>query len=41
MKQAALDKLKTQDVIPHETRDWTDDKSLMDWLAELKYSCIE
>jgi len=36
MKQAALDKLKTQDVIPHETRDWTDDKSLMDWLAELK-----
>lgn len=36
MKQAALEKLKAQDVIPQKVRDWTDDKSLMDWLAELK-----
>lgn len=36
MKQAALEKLKTQDVIPQKAGDWTEDKSLMDWLAELK-----
>lgn len=36
MKQAALEKMNTQDVVPEKTRDWTEDESLMDWLAGLK-----
>ena len=39
MKQAALEKMNSgrQDVIPEKAGDWTEDESLMDWLAGLKH----
>ncbi len=39
MKKAALDKMKAgKDVIPERSaKDWTEDKSLMDWLNGLKH----
>jgi len=37
IKKAALDKLNADDsVLPNKTdREWTDDKNLMEWLANL------
>lgn len=39
MKRAALEKMNSgrQDVIPEKAGDWTEDESLMDWLAGLKH----
>lgn len=39
MKRAALEKMNSgkQDVIPEKVGDWTEDESLMDWLAGLKH----
>ena len=39
MKKAALDKMKSgKDVIPEKpVKDWTEDKSLLDWLNGLKH----
>jgi site-specific recombinase XerD len=39
MKLAALEKMNSgrQDVVPEKADDWTEDESLMDWLARLKY----
>jgi integrase/recombinase XerD len=39
MKQAALEKMNLgkHDVIPEKADDWTEDKSLMEWLAGLKH----
>lgn len=37
MKRAALEKMKAQDVVPEKSGDWTEDKSLMDWLTGLKH----
>ena len=38
MKRAALEKMKSgKDVVPEKSKvDWTEDKSLMDWLTGLK-----
>lgn len=38
MKRAALEKMNSgdHDVVPEESYDWTEDESLMDWLAGLK-----
>jgi site-specific recombinase XerD len=38
MKRAALEKMSSgkHDVVPDKIGDWTEDKSLMDWLAKLK-----
>jgi site-specific recombinase XerD len=38
MKRAALEKLNTKkDIVPEKAADWTEDESLMDWLAGLKH----
>jgi site-specific recombinase XerD len=38
MKRAALDKMNSgkHDVVPEKSYDWTEDESLMDWLAGMK-----
>jgi len=38
MKRAALEKMNSgkHDVVPEKNKDWTEDESLMDWLAGLK-----
>lgn len=38
MKKAAMDKMKSgKDVVPDKPKaDWTEDKSLLDWLNGLK-----
>jgi hypothetical protein len=38
MKRAALEKMNSgkHDVVPDKVGDWTEDESLMDWLAGLK-----
>ncbi len=38
MKRAALEKMNCgkHDVVPEKASDWTEDESLMDWLAGLK-----
>jgi hypothetical protein len=38
MKRAALEKMNSgkHDVVPEKNNDWTEDESLMGWLAALK-----